>query len=487
MRPFRKPSSVIIAFFLLAAICRDAGSTGRSDLPERPPVMAGRFYPGQAAELRKRVAQLLERAPGKPVEGAVRALISPHAGYIYSGGVAASAYRHVDTGTKRVILVGPSHHVWVRGASIPPVRAYRTPLGSVPLDPLAVTLRDTAPFLCVAAAHGKEHSLEVQLPFLQVRLETFTILPMLINDTDPQALAAALLPYLDDTTLVVASSDLSHYHPYGRAVSLDRRCVDAVIRMDLGKAAVCEACGKGAILTVMHLAREKGWTPELIDYRNSGDTAGSKDRVVGYAAIAFLDGKEPHTGMERNVLSRQDKEGVLRLARSAITAELLPDTPVVRPASSPALREDRGCFVTLQKDGQLRGCIGCIEPISSLAECIETHARSAAFRDPRFPPVTAEELDAIDIEISVLTVPEAISFADGDDLKNQLKPGVHGVILSRDYRKSTFLPQVWEQLPDKTQFLRHLCLKGGMSADAWKDPKTTVHIYRAEAFGEKEK
>jgi AmmeMemoRadiSam system protein A len=318
-----------------------------------------------------------------------------------------------------------------------------------------------------------------------MRLGAFSIVPILINHSKAAALAAALAPHLDGTTVVVASSDLSHYHPYERALSLDKTCVEAILNMDLEKTMMCNACGRNAILTLMHLARLKGWTPHLVDYKNSGDTGGGKDRVVGYTSIAFTDGKE--TGMERNDLPREEKLGLLKLARSAISAELIDRTEVLRPETrSSALLEKRGCFVTLHKRGQLRGCIGCIEPVSSLLTCVEEHARSAAFRDPRFPPVTVEELEDIDIEISVLTVPRDLTFQDGEELKEQLEPHVHGVILSRGFRKSTFLPQVWKQLPGKEEFLQHLCIKGGMAADAWKDPETNVQVYRAEAFGEKD-
>jgi AmmeMemoRadiSam system protein A len=250
--------------------------------------------------------------------------------------------------------------------------------------------------------------------------------------------------------------------------------------------ASCEACGKNAVLTLMHLAELKGWKSKLIDYKNSGDTAGDKRRVVGYTSIAYVDGKEMSATMKDD-LSSHDKEGLLTLARSAIAARLMEGVQVKRPAlSSPAMLEERGCFVTLHKKGQLRGCIGSIEPVSPLVECVEDNAQSAAFRDPRFPELGQEELSEIDIEISVLTVPKPLVFKDGEDLKQQLKPLVHGVILSRGFKRSTFLPQVWKQLPEKEDFLKHLCLKAGMSSTAWKDTKTEVKTYEAEVFGEKD-
>jgi len=184
-------------------------------------------------------------------------------------------------------------------------------------------------------------------------------------------------------------------------------------------------------------------------------------------------------------LTDKDKKALLRLARSVITAELVKGSVIERPKElSPATAEKRGCFVTLHKKGALRGCIGTIEPIKPLISGVEDNALNSAFRDPRFPGVTAEELPLIDIEISVLTVPVILDRKDGEDLKNKLKPGVHGVILSQGWRSSTFLPQVWEQLPDKQLFLEHLCQKGGMGKDCWQDKDTVVKIYQAEYFSE---
>lgn len=184
-------------------------------------------------------------------------------------------------------------------------------------------------------------------------------------------------------------------------------------------------------------------------------------------------------------ITDRDRNALLALARSAIEAELLDGKFPLRPKDpSPALMEKRGCFVTLHKKGDLRGCIGCIEPETSLVKGIEENALNAAFRDPRFPPLSAEELPEIEIEVSVLTPPKPLSFTDGEDLKAQLIPGIHGVILSRGWQRSTFLPQVWKQLPQKESFLGHLCRKAGMERDCWKDENTTIKVYQAEHFSE---
>jgi len=192
--------------------------------------------------------------------------------------------------------------------------------------------------------------------------------------------------------------------------------------------------------------------------------------------------------MKMASLEDNHRQVLLKLARSAIWSELLQDKSIiVKPKDIPSsLKEKRGCFVTLHKGGSLRGCIGTIEPTTTLLSCVEENAINAAFRDPRFTPIGRDEIDAIDIEISVLTVPRQIKFRDGEDLKRKIIPGVHGVILSQGYRRSTFLPQVWEQLPQIEDFLEHLCLKGCMTRSAWQEPRTCVQVYEAEYFSEKQ-
>ncbi|MCD6197944.1 MAG: AmmeMemoRadiSam system protein B [Deltaproteobacteria bacterium] len=478
----------LIAFILAFVVYWPMESSCASDETGqtiRPPAAAGRFYPNDPEELRKTVGTLLRDASGLDVKGTIRGLVSPHAGYIYSGIVAAAGYRQIAPSTRTVILIGPSHRFPLGGASIPSVTAYQTPLGDVRLAQLAFKLRKLPIFESVPEAHKMEHSLEVQLPFLQVMLKAFEIVPILINSGNPKALASAIAPHIDNNTLIVASTDLSHYYPYERAVSMDRICTSAITNAEFSRMPLCEACGKQAVMTLMYIAEIKNWDAKLIDYKNSGDTAGGKDNVVGYASIAFVDKKKESKKMKESI-SAQDKKALLRLARSAIEAKLVDGVKVKRPGPSPVLKENRGCFVTLHEHGQLRGCIGTIEPVCPLVECVGENAQNAAFRDPRFPRLSAEELSEIDIEVSVLSVPERLDFKDGDDLKRQLLPNVHGVILSRGMHRSTFLPQVWEQLPDKELFLEQLCLKGGMPATAWKDPSTNVEVYQAEVFGEKD-
>ncbi len=242
-----------------------------------------------------------------------------------------------------------------------------------------------------------------------------------------------------------------------------------------------EACGKTPILALMHLAKIKGWAAQLLDCRNSGDVTGDKDRVVGYAAVAFFEpAVENFAAPERKML--------LELARRTLTTVAAnPSSPGPEPDAKsvpPKLAEKRACFVTLTKRGVLRGCIGHILPTEALYQAVIDNARNAALLDPRFSPVRSDEVGEIKIEISVLTEPQPLAFNSPEDLLSKLQPHQDGVLLRIGARTATFLPQVWEQLPDKVQFLEHLSEKAGCRPSAWRGQDTSVSIYHVECFQE---
>jgi AmmeMemoRadiSam system protein A len=340
-----------------------------------------------------------------------------------------------------------------------------------------------------------EHSLEAQLPFLQRTLKKFSIVPVVYGEVDPEAAAKALMKFIDDRTLLVISSDLSHYYPYETAKVLDNACVKAICDQDAYRMTRQEACGKVPILTLMEIARQKGWKAKLLDCRNSGDTSGNKDRVVGYAAIAFYqpDANESASAekprpTDKQEFSADQRKFLLELARKTITRVTNGDSPPEVDAAivSENLRSARACFVTLTKNNDLRGCIGSIFPEEPLYQAVISRARAAALEDPRFKPVRSEELKDIQIEISVLTIPRRLDFKSSDDLVQKLRPGKDGVVLIMGRSQATFLPQVWEQIPDKTDFLNHLAQKAGLGASAWREQGTSVLIYQVEAFKESE-
>lgn len=467
----------------------------------RPPAVQGSFYPGSARELQTMVDGLLAAPADTLPPGRVRAVIAPHAGYVYSGPVAARALRLVPATTRRVIILAPSHRVALRNGAIARADAFRTALGEIPLDPACDTLCATPALIRRAdEPHAQEHSLEVMLPFLQRHLKRFSLVPIVLGQTvDSAALAQALAPLLDDPdTALVFSTDLSHYHPDATARQLDERCIAAILKLDSAALFSQELCGKAPVAVALQLAALRRWQPVRIAYQTSGDTAGDKEHVVGYTAIAFLEPAPapspepvappaPAASVAANLVPPAERRRLLALARETILARLAQRPLPPLPTGAPVLAEKLGCFVTLHLRGDLRGCIGNITPVHPLAQAVQNNAISAAFQDPRFTPVTAAEMAAIDLEISVLSLPRPLPFADADDLLRQLRPGVHGVVLSEGiFRQATFLPQVWEQLPDKVQFLEHLCRKGGMARDAWRDPaRVEVKTYEALVFGEK--
>jgi AmmeMemoRadiSam system protein B len=248
--------------------------------PVRAPAVAGSFYPENSIELAAEVSRLLDQAAPGP---APKALIAPHAGYVYSGPIAASAFRRVQgSPLDRVVLLGPSHFVLLRGVALPDAKAFATPLGKVPIE--------EAPFPRNAAAHAREHSLEVEVPFLQVALRNFKLVPLAVGDAAPEEVAQAIdALWGGPETLIVISSDLSHYLPYGEAIALDAATAKEILA--LGRLDRRDACGAAAVNGLLLSARRRRLRAELIDLRNSGDTKGDKDRVVGYGAFAFYEAK----------------------------------------------------------------------------------------------------------------------------------------------------------------------------------------------------
>lgn len=456
-----------------------------ADSNTRIAAVAGKFYPAQADTLRKDIAIYLSGGTTTPLNPQL--LICPHAGYVFSGSVAGMAYSTISKTVKRVILIGPSHYQYFEGVALTNATCYQTPLGNVLVDVDFISrLRKNSLVVTTDDAEAQEHCIEVQIPFLQVQLSAFTIVPILIGKADPEKVAQVLFPLIDDKTLVIASSDLSHYLAQPEARAIDDKSIETILagRTD----GPIDGCGQAPIRVIMSLAKKMNLLPVKLDARTSYETApeyGSASRVVGYASIAYIK-KNPEkqivVPVDKKQMTEESKRYLVALARTSLDASVK-KTQYLTPEDVPAiLHEKRGCFVTLTINGTLRGCIGYIDPIEPLFKAVVENARNAALRDPRFSPVSIKELDQISIEISVLTLPQDLSYVDSTDLLRKLRPNVDGVILQKGPYKSTFLPQVWEQLPDKIQFLQHLAKKAGMQSDHWKS--ADVKIYQVEHFEE---
>lgn len=433
----------------------------------RPSAVAGMFYPAEPAELMRQLDACWAQARPHPELGVPKAIIAPHAGYVYSGAVAASAYDLLKTarGTiSRVVLLGPSHRVGFRGMAVSIADAWASPLGAVRLDRDGVERARKVPMTGeLEAAHAQEHSLEVHLPFLQRMLGDFTLVPVVVGDAAPVQVAALLdALWGGPETLIVISTDLSHYLDYAACLDMDSRTATAIEALDESALGRDQACGRIPVGGLLLAAKARGMTIKAIDRRNSGDTAGPKDRVVGYGAWALYE-----TGAE-------DIAAIgpllLEIARAAIAARFDSSHPVdahAGPDMPARLAQPGACFVTLKINGALRGCIGSPTAWRPLAEDVADNAAKAAFHDPRFAPLSAQEWPLVDMSVSVLTPPVPMTFTDQNDLLAQLRPRVDGLIIEDQGKRALFLPSVWEQLPDKRQFLAHLKQKAGMPPAHW--------------------
>ena len=450
----------------------------------RPPAVAGMFYPGDPASLRDELLTCLAVSPAPsardtasgfpggitPESGLLKALIAPHAGYIYSGGTAGRAYALLAPlagRIRRVVLLGPCHRVSVRGLAAPTVKAFATPLGSIALDRAALdALADLPEVVASDAAHAQEHSLEVQIPFLQTVLGEFELVPLAVGDASAGEVAEVLdRLWGGPETLIVISSDLSHFHSYREAQAIDNATVAHILALDQ-LTSFDQACGALPINGLLAVARRRGLRIERVAQCNSGDTAGDKGRVVGYASFALY---EP--AAETDTLG----QALLARARNAIAAQLKQQTQV--EPDHPALNQPGATFVTLMQNGALRGCIGSLEAHRPLDQDVRANAVAAAFRDPRFPPLTATEFSQTRVEVSLLTAPQPMKFSDEADALRQLRPNVDGVIFIAGQHRSTFLPQVWEQLPEPRLFMAHLKQKAGLPPNWWS---SEVELQRYE-------
>ena len=466
----------------------------------RPATQAGRFYEGDPLVLSREVDSLLASSQysAANADGSVAALIVPHAGYYFSGRVAASAYKmlSVDKPYRRIFLLGPSHHEWLDGASVNiGADYYATPLGNVQVD------RETARKLIEAdsvfsyrkEAHDREHCLEVQLPFLQRHLgDVPPIVPIVISTNNYQKLkqmAEVLKPYLTDENLFIISSDFSHYPSYSDACAIDAKTGKAVESGDVEQfIATIEAnarsgvrnldtsaCGAFAIITLM-LMLDSHYDIRHLMYQNSGDVDDHDPyRVVGYHSFAVLRKESPDF-----VLSDEDKRQLKKIALQSIKDSLdgkgITEAEASIFTSHSSLLQKCGAFVSLHKHGQLRGCIGHFGEDVPLHEIVAEMARAAAFEDPRFPPLRREELSDTDIEISVLTPMRRIHSLDEFLLHR------HGIYIRKGFRSGTFLPQVADQVDwNKEEFVGHCSQdKAGLGWNGWRDAE--LYVYEAIVF-----
>ncbi len=508
---------IYIVLLLLWAflLCCQAGSDKPAPAPEtvvRPPTVAGQFYSANAERLELGIRNYLADAVPVKVEKPV-GIVVPHAGYIYSGQICADGFNQAKNQVYDIIVILGTNHTTAgfTGVSIYAKGAFKTPLGTTDIDePLAETLLGLDEnYTFNKSVHTEEHSVEVELPFVQVLFPGVKILPVVIGAPDLKLcvkfgndLAAVLK---DRNPLIVASSDLSHYPSYQDAVETDRATLEAIacceaeqvhrategqMSKGVGNLSTC-ACGEGPIMACITASKALGANnAAIISYANSGLVAiGDIDRVVGYGAVAFsktpaLEPPDPWYIIQSKPLPTPiptfEKKQLLALARKTIRWYLESETLPLPRDCSPMLSTPRGAFVTLNKHGELRGCIGHMAEDTPLKSVIGQMAIQSAFNDRRFSPVQMEEVDDLEIEISVLTPYQKVSSAE------DIVIGRDGVLIRKNNRSAVFLPQVaTEQGWTREETLDHLCEKAGLPSDAWHSG-TEFFVFQAEVFHEGE-
>ena len=431
----------------------------------RPPAVAGLFYPADADDLRAAVDRALAAAPVVEPDGRPRAVIAPHAGYRYSGATAGAAYRAVAADAEwveRVAVVGPAHRVPVGGVGVGATTAARweTPLGPVDVDVDAVGDL-VACGLAVPAdeAHAPEHSVEVHLPFLQRVLPGRPVVPLVVGRAPHVRVAAALERLWDDRTLVVVSSDLSHYLDEATARARDERTRRAILEGRHGDIGPYDACGCVAIGGLLVAARPRPLVARTLAMTTSAAASGDTSRVVGYGSFALAPAGRPEPREAHWLLAR---------ARSAIAHELATGEPdPLDDDDVPERLRSPGCsFVTLEREGELAGCIGTLQPSRPLWRDVARNARGAAFADPRFPQLAAGDLDRTAVKVALLSALEPLP-ATRVDLLAALRPGTDGLVLASGERRAAFLPSVWRTLVTPERFVSALLAKAGLDGGVW--------------------
>lgn len=488
--------------FGLAVIGSHSSLLEAADQKVRTAGVAGSFYPADAKELTAMMDGYLAAAKVVPIEGPIMAVVAPHAGYPYSGPVAGYTYAALK-GRKyaRVVVIAPSHYEAFDFTSVYDGDAYATPLGTIHVDrefakrlagmQSAIRLSERGH---TARGHDAEHAIEVQLPWLQRVLGEFTLVPVIMGDQSYESsrnlgvsLAKLIAKEGEGTTLIVASSDLSHYHSYGDAVKIDHKTLDAIQSWDYFSMSrnfeerVWEACGGAPVVAAMIAAERQGANQAvLLRYANSGDVIGDKSRVVGYGAVALVKAPKQQALQETFALSQGEKDRLIALARTSVEHAVRERKAYDPPApSEAALNRESGAFVTLRKAGALRGCIGYTSASKPLYQTVRDTAMLAAFSDPRFQPVQSDEVSKLEYEISVLSPLRRVR-----DVA-QIQVGRHGLLMKNGRSEGLLLPQVpTEQGWDRVKFLEQTCVKAGMNEQCWKDEDTDIFSFTAEVFGE---
>lgn len=485
-----------ISVIVLAAIF-SLSPMAYADTNIKRPNVSGQFYAADPQKLSSEIEEFFQRADVTPVDKHIDIIIVPHAGYIYSGGVAAYGFKAASRNKyATIVILAPSHYVGFDGISVGLQDGFQTPLGVVDVDrTFAQRLIDEdGKFRFAPEPFEREHALEVEIPFLQKTFKNFKIVPVIMGQPDFALLEkfAASLDKIIDTrkdVLVVVSTDLSHYHPDIKARTMDASVIKAITSLDAKAVwegcqlrSAMEMCGFVPATAALLYARQHGLAQaQMLRYANSGDVTGERDSVVGYTSVIIYGDSRQND--DKDSLNFVQKKRLLDIARQTMNEYVRTGETLEFLETDPRLLREEGAFVTIRGYGRLRGCIGNILGRGPLYQTVRDMAIASATKDQRFDPVQVEELKDLDVEVSVLSKPRVIQNVD------EIVLGKHGVIVSQGpWHQGVFLPQVATETGwSKEEFLNQLCAqKAGLAPNAWKDPKTKIEIFTAQVFGEKD-
>ncbi len=486
-----------LSLFIIGLLLTTSACTGEVKKHEFAPD----WYPKNEKKLNGLLKKYLEEASVDRIDGQIFGVIAPHAGYRYSGEIAGYSFKAIE-GKKfdAVIVMASAHQHYFKGVAIYPKGSFTTPIGSLPIDSKLAESFSSLSFVNYDTNYFYgEHMIELELPFILKVLGKAKIVPVLFSQINRNQIKEFALKLVDiskkKNILIVVSSDLSHYHPYGEALRIDWDTIGLIKEQDSDKLYKTQsygggrACGLDPIVALLDCSKKRGGKTKVLRYANSGDTAGMKQRVVGYLSAVTYKGEDNKTAKEPKRekemaefdLTDVEKKNLLEIARSSLESYLKEGKRFdVKPLNE-KLQEKRGVFVTLKrkKSGQLRGCIGRMVGDQPLCDVVSEYAIHSALDDPRFPKVSPQELDDLEIEISVLT-----PFVKVNDI-NEIEVGKHGLMIQKGFQSGVLLPQVpveWGW--DRETFLQQVCSKAGLPSDAYKDKGANLYKFSAIVFSE---
>lgn len=421
-------------------------------------VAAGRFYTSIKEELQAQL-DLFYKNNRTDYQYSTRAVIVPHAGYYYSGQLASEGFQYLNKDVKNVFIIAPAHYLPFQGLALSDFAHWSTPLGEIPVNQ-EINKELIEKFNCkyLNEAFSEEHSVEVQVPFIQTNLSEVNIIPILVGSSDNKRIANIINHYWKNPeNAFVISSDLSHFYDTKDAQKIDNLTAEMIESKAMDQFNPNQACGSVGVQALVRFAKDMNYSLIRVGLKNSGDVTGDTKRVVGYGSWLLYEGEIG------KFLKEYFSDFIIGVCRKSIYAGLY-DKPMEYLKQIPEVfKEEVACFVTLEKHGELRGCIGSIVAHRPLIDDLVKNAYNSAFSDARFAPLKKEEFDDLSIDVSILSAPVKMTFEDENDLLSQIVPSVDGIIIKDGFNQSVYLPSVWEQLPEKTLFLNSLKIKAGLN------------------------